>query len=206
MCCSSPRRRGFSLLETLIAVAVGAVLLTLLTQILIPGFRIWKQTRAVADIEHNARQAEAALRNAFLPTCAYSVTTLNAPDLQAVSFLDHGGSAAVGSYDPVEGRAYWRHMTIFKHVPGQDRLEQSSWTQAPLPTTSAFFFDIPQLRTACANPNARKVAEHVKSFEVQQPAGKHFRTFTLELEAGTPTGPHTLHHEFAMTPRTEASP
>lgn len=206
MCCSPGRRRGFSLLETLIAIAVGAVLLTLLTQILIPGFRIWKQTRAVADIEHNARQAEAALRQAFLPTCAYSVTTLDAPDLQAVSFLDHGGSAAVGSYDPVEGRAYWRHMTIFKHQPGQDRLERITWTQAPLPTTSAFYFDVPQLRTACATPVARKVAEKVKSFVVQQPAGKHFWTFTLELESNTPTGLHTLHHEFSMTPRIEASP
>ena len=43
--------RGVSLIEVLVAVGLLSLILTLLVQILLPGLRIWKHARAVADIE-----------------------------------------------------------------------------------------------------------------------------------------------------------
>ena len=193
---------GLSLLEVLIAVGLIGVLLSVIAQVLLPGFQIWKQTRARAEVEQAALLAEARIRGAFLPSTPDSVTVVAQPSLSAVSFLTHDGSDSVPSFDPVSGRTFWRAMTILKLDPTRKTLVRLRWEDAPLPTTDAFAFSQAELTAACSSGlKEEKWANHLDSFEVTPGSEKTRWNFVLTFTTDSPKGPIVARREFLLTPR-----
>lgn len=194
--------RGLSLLEVLIAIGLIGVLLSVIAQVLLPGFQIWKKTRARAEVEQAALLAEARIKRAFLPSTPDSVTIVNLPTLSAMSFLTHDGSDSVPSFDPVSGRTFWRAFTILKLDPAKKQLVRLRWEQPPLPTTDPFAFSQAELTTACSSGlKEERWASHLESFEVTPDSGETRWNFALTFTTNSPSGQLVARREFLLTPR-----
>ncbi|HIB65744.1 MAG TPA: hypothetical protein EYO33_11710 [Phycisphaerales bacterium] len=169
---------------------------------LLPGFQIWKQTRARAEIEQAALLAEARIRTAFLPSTPDSVTSVNQPTLSAVSFLTHEGSDSVASFDPVSGRTFWRTVTILKLDSAKRQLVRLRWGKPPLPTTEPFAFTQAELMAACSSGLVEeRWASHLDAFEVTPAREERQWNFVLTFTTDSPQGRIVARREFLLTPR-----
>lgn len=190
----------------LVAIGVIGILLVLLSKILIPGFRIWRQAQAVSELEQMSLLAQNRIKRAFLATCEDSVATLDLPHLQAVAFLDHEGTMAAASYSPTEGLTDWRSMAIFKLNRSTGVLSRLRWEHPPLPSSSAFALTTPQLTAACAQPESSHVASKMTTFRATPTNERRSWRFELEFSGTSVRGPLVIKNEFLLSPRVEASP
>lgn len=201
------RVRALSLAEVLIAVALLGILLLVQVRILIPGLRLWKQTRALSELEQQAMVVEAKLESALLGTVSDTITVLDTQDLQAMSFLNTEGSLTQSGYVETTGEVWCRSMTVFIYRPGSKRLSQLSWAENSgphaCPTTDLFAFTQAELQGICSSSEFKPkiVSDKVKSFKIVQGSNKGTWEVTLELEAQMPNGPHVIQRGFTVKPR-----
>ena len=194
-------RRGLTLIEILIAVALSGILLTILVKILIPGLQIWRQTEAVSEIEQNAMIAIAKIETALLNTTADSITVVNRADRQAVSCLDNEGTLTQPGYDGTTADIFWRSMIIFERNPSDNVLRQFQ-QEFPTPITTAFAFTESQLDAAVTAGSGRLVASKVTDFRLlPPPVDQHIWQLQLTLQNNTPRGLHTIEREINFVPR-----
>lgn len=177
----------------------------LLTRILIPGFQIWRHTQATSDLERLSFLTQVKLKQAFLATCDKSITTLDQPGLQAVSFLNHEGTLNEATYNPTEGVTEWRSMSVFKLDRSSGTLSLIRWEQSPLRTTKAFALTPTQLTAACLLPETRRVATKMRSLRLTQEPDKHTWRFQLVFAGTSPRGPIIVENDFALSPRVESN-
>lgn len=183
-------------------VALSGILLTLLIKVFLPGIQIWKQTQAKAALEQKALLCELRVTKAFRPSSAESVAFVSNSSLQAASCLSHEGDRQEIGFDPVEGKASWRSMTIFKLVPSEKVLKRLRWKEPPLRTTDTFHFTPTQLIAACGSGlEERKVADSVVFFQVTRVPERPIFEFEIGLETNTPRGPYQITKVFTVTPR-----
>jgi type II secretory pathway pseudopilin PulG len=195
------------LVEVLLAIALTGILLTVLSKILIPGFQIWKHTQAMSAVEQNGMLAELKIENALLGSTSNSITYIDEPNVQAVSFLNHEGTEGAPGYDGLSGKTLWQSMTCFKLDLSGDELVRLRWSESPLPTTEVFAFTPAQLLALCnSGQEGVRVAEKVRSLRVEKPSDQRAWTVTLELRTETPTGEKTLTKTFSVLPRIQELP
>lgn len=193
--------RAFSLIEVLIAVGLSGLLLVILSQVLIPGFQIWKLTQAVSELEQNGMLAEAKMETALLQTEGASIASVDSPSLQAISFLDTEGSETQTGYDSLTGRPLWRSMKVFKLQRDSGVLSQISWRGSPLPTSETFAFTPSQLANVCNSEESRRVAHKVTALRISPLPDQASWRVELELETETARGRHRVQRGFSVLPR-----
>ena len=192
--------RALSLIEVLVAVALSGLLLVILSQVLIPGFQIWKLTQAVSELEQNGMLAEIKMEAALLQTEAASISSVDQPNLQAISFLDTEGSETQTGYDSLTGRPLWRSMKVFKLQRNTGILSEMSWRGSPLSTSETFAFTPSQLTNVCNSQEGRRVAHKVTSLRII-PQTEGFWRVEIDLETDTPRGRHRVQRGFSVLPR-----
>ena len=198
---ANKRYRAVSLIEVLVAVALSGLLLVILTQILLPGFQIWKLTQAVSELEQNAMLAEVKMEAALLQTEGASISSVDEPNLQAISFLDTEGSETQMGYDSLTGRPLWRSMKVFKLQRDSGILSEFNWTGSPLPSSDTFAFTPSQLTNVCNSEESRRVAHKVTALRITPLPDQIFWRVELELETDTPRGRHQVQRGFSVLPR-----
>ena len=163
--------RGLSLIEVLVAMGLLSLIMVLLIQVLIPGFKIWNRARAIADMEQQAMIAEERIARAVLGSIAGSISSVNTGSLKAISMLGHAGSDGQMGYKSDSGNPDWDRMEIFFVRPADKTLYQTFWNENPGPSLPHDFNDddepfkltTAQLTSLCSNSGhqRRKLAEKV---------------------------------------------
>lgn len=206
---------GVTLIEILVAMGLLALILTLLVQVLLPGLRIWKHARALADIEQQCMVAEDRIARAVMATLGASIQSASGSGTQAVSMLGHGGSQAVAGYDTVTGDPHWKQVEVFYVRDADGILYQSFWDKTGGPSlpytfsSQAFQLTAPQLLTLSAGTGeaTRRLAEKVTRLSLT-PAGDETPAIESEgfvlrlaLTTNVPTGQRTVEREVFLVPR-----
>lgn len=201
------RPRGLSLVEVLVAAALLGLILLLLFQVLIPGLKLWRHTRAIAELEQQVMISQDKMMTSLMSTTAESISTLQDSDLRAFSSLTHKGSGLQPGYDPLTGRTVWREAAIFMLRPSNGELQWLAWRGSPsvpphsLPTHTPFAFTPSQLRTLCgAGLERRVLCEGTTQLQLSNPTDGQWR---LEIEASRAlsSGPHTVRRVLQVHPR-----
>ncbi len=213
--------RGMSLVEVLVALGLFALIMVLLSQIFLPGMRIWKRARAIADIEQQAMVAEERIVRSLMATAPDAVQSLNDPDLKAISFLGHRGQVGSPGYEPNTGNSDWKEVVIFYVKLSDGILYQVKWdgTGGPggysLPNQKSFRVSPADIRTVVNSGlgERRRLAEKVTDLSLD-PASENLRPavakgkehqFLLKLILSTPIAqrqePAEVLREVAVAPR-----
>lgn len=205
---------GVTLVELLVAMGLLALIMVLLIQIMIPGLRIWKHARAVADIEQQAMIAEDRIARALLTSVAGSIQSISSPSspsLHAISMLSHGGTSEDPGYDSTTGNPEWSQVEIF-YVRPPGTLYQTFWDGsggAALPYSfdddETFALKPAELASLCGNSGngERRLADKVTRLFLEPPSSDDEETFTLHLTLTTdvPQGRRSVQRELSLVPR-----
>jgi hypothetical protein len=197
-----------TLVELLVAMGLLALIIVLLVQVLVPGLRIWKHARAVADIEQQAMVAEERISRAVLSSVAGSVCSSSSPALQAIGMFSHGGTQSAAGYDSTNGNPRWREVDIFYVRPVQGVLYQTYWSGGALghpssPWEKSFRLTPAQLTGLCGasgHPD-RKVAEKVSALSIEQVPDEERFLLKLTLTTNVPTGTKSIQRDVSLVPR-----
>lgn len=178
-------RRGFTLGETLVGLAVVSVILTILLMVFSHSLRVWNLTQARSTDRSALMFAEKALSDDLSGSSADTLTVVTDPGLWAVSFLESR------RFDTLSGRPVWERLVVYSLVGGQ--LHRRTWTPPGppvlvrvLPSTVGFAITQAELRTLCATPDPQRrlIATGVDSVELAAQADGSWR---LTLQARTLT-------------------
>lgn len=153
---------GISLVEILVTMGLLSLIMLLLVQIMIPGFRIWNRARVVADLEQQAMISEDRIVRAISSTIGSSIRSTYVPPaapptLHAVSMMGHGGTYNVSGYNSVTGAPEWTRVELFYVRPADGVLYQASWdgTSPSLPydfDEAPFRLSVAHLTSLAGNP------------------------------------------------------
>lgn len=175
-------KRGLSLVELLVGLGLFALIMVLLSQVFLPGMRIWKRGRAIADIEQQAMVAEERIVRSLMATAPGAIQFLDDTDLKAISLLSHQGRAGSPGYEPTSGNSYWKEVLIFYVKFPEGILYQVNWdgTGGPggydLPDQRSFRMSPADIRTV-VNSNLgerHRLAEKVTGLNLN-PASENAR-------------------------------
>lgn len=197
------RPGGITLVETLVAVGLSGLLLVILSQVMIPGFQIWKQTQAVSELEQNAMVSEQRIKSVLIGTDGDSLQSVNTPSLQAISCLNNEGTLDQSGYDTATGQPLWRSQTIFCLRPQTGVLTQLRWVGPSYPTTDVTALTPAQLTNICNTTNGQRVAHKVRALRITRVPDQPIWNVELNLRADTPRGPLEINRGFAISPRIE---
>lgn len=179
------RRRGLTLLETMLAGALTGAVLLVCVQVLTPALRIWLLTQVQADTRTKGNLTYQRLFSDMRASTSSSVQTIAG----ACSFLGMGE----GGYDPVSGRPLYREVIVYQLQNGS--LYRKTWRpgQAPafphvLPSTQPFQLTPSELSSVCASAagQPRRLCTDVATFEVARDGTGWL--VTLDTEAWTQKG------------------
>lgn len=154
-------RRGFSLIEVVIAGAVGLLLLGLLVLVLAPSLRIWLRTQEDAEAQQAVAVVAARLREELRAANPESVHVRTNPT--AVLLLswknDQGGAEFTNL-----GEFLWQKRLVLYHR------DDAVWVQEEkLPAPSAEVEPV-RLTTFTPSPRDHRIARGVKEFTLARDA------------------------------------
>jgi len=196
------KRAGLTLVEVLIAVALTGLLLALLSQVLVPGFQVWKQTQFTSEVEQNGLLAEKRLVEALLATTQDSVGAYESGDFHALSCLAHEGTLDDPGYEELQGETFWQSMTVFKLDRSEERLTNIRWVQPPLPSSEVFALSAGDLAGICSSGRkGRLVARRVRGLRRLTAPEDKFETLELELSGRSAQGSVTVTRTVTVQPR-----
>lgn len=186
-------RKGFSLLEVMLAIGLLGLLTTVVMQVMTPGLRIFTLSQTLGEVETRSLAAHHKLTRELTASTPASVYWLEEPGLSSLTFL---AVDKEGGFDPASGAPVWRQQRAWFVRQGQ--LFRRTW-QPPepgltrtLPTTTAFALNAPEVRAVSSG--GRGLCQGVTRFEVT-PAGKGTFRVLLEVEARTQQERKLLHRE-----------
>lgn len=193
-----------------------ALIMTLLIQVLLPGLRIWKHARAVADIEQQCMVAEDRIARTVMATIGKSIQSTSNASVAAISMLSHGGTDALAGYDTTTGDPKWKQVEIF-HVLATDKiLYQSFWdkTAGPsfpytFPPAEPFALTGSQLVTLSGGTGEQthRLAENVTRLSLTPakneipPIDSEGYVLRMTLTTNVPTGQKSIEREVFLVPR-----
>ena len=125
-------RRGMTLVETLVAAALFAVVMTVLVQSLVPGLRAWSRGDRRAQLQNEADVALSRLRQDVLLTSSATLT-VTANQVQLLLPLGASGHPA---RDPVSGQLQWTRQETFYLAGGELKLQAVSFPPSASPPLS----------------------------------------------------------------------
>lgn len=126
----SKRASGVTLIELLVALGLLSLILTLLVQLLLPGFSLWKQARGLADLEQQCMVAEERIARSVLASISGSIQSASDTQRYAISMLGHGGTEAVAGYDTTTGDPLWKQVEIFTVSRDNGILYHTFWNDS----------------------------------------------------------------------------
>ncbi|HXE73521.1 MAG TPA: prepilin-type N-terminal cleavage/methylation domain-containing protein [Candidatus Nitrosotenuis sp.] len=184
---------GLTLVEILVALAVGGLALLLASQLLAPATRIWRINQARSAVEQTSIVLETRLVREILPSTADSVTTLASPP--ALSFLTPGG------YDERTGRPIWSGFVIYcldrdnrilyrKLWPNPDLPVQEPPLPYTFPTEEAVQLTPEELERVCTTCNGteRPVAYSITGFTAELESAQGLLTLAARYASETSLG------------------
>lgn len=177
-------RRGFTLIEILLAGALGVMVLYVLIALLIPALRVSAQGTDRVELDQRAALLEGRLTRALKATCRSGVGWLvagwsgvgEAPE-QAERFLTvHSLRGALS-----DSRQDWSNgLTVFHWKEGQLTESSLTLTEAPVKAVTLSWSELASQSLA----PARLVMKDVRSFSAHLSEGPRVN-YTLVLEKGT---------------------
>lgn len=153
------RRRGFSLIEVLIAGAVGLLLLLVLVMVLTPSLRIWLRTQEDSEAQQAVAVVVARLREEMKAAHPDSVHVSSDP--AALLLLSWKGDDGGPSFSPL-GEFLWRKRLAIYHRDGE------VWVQEePLPAPAT---EVEPLRATTFTPGPRdhRIARHIQELTLSR--------------------------------------
>lgn len=148
-------RRGFSLIEVVIAGAVGLLLLGLLVLVLAPALRIWLRTQEDAEAQQAVAVVAARLREELRAANPESVHLLADPT--AVLLLSWKNDVGGAEFTPL-GEFLWQKRLVLYHR------DDAVWVQeVKLPAPSSEVEPV-RLTTFTPSPQDHRIARGVKEF------------------------------------------
>ncbi|MBI3928956.1 MAG: prepilin-type N-terminal cleavage/methylation domain-containing protein [Armatimonadetes bacterium] len=189
-------RRGFSLVEVVVASGLLGLLTLVLALLLTPGLRIWNLSQTRSEAEQAMMLAEGHLGEELMETAPSSVQTVDDPGLSALSFLSPG-SNPVEAYDPITGAPTWRQLVVYYLSSGTLYRKQWQTGSTPplpyvLPASKPFQVQPDELRLLCVpDGTERRVCAGLDELELFVP-GDGTLILSLEVNLETQNGPETF--------------
>jgi hypothetical protein len=199
--------------ELLVAIGLLSLILVLLVQVLLPGLRVWKHARAVADMEQQAMVAEERIARAVLATVGVSIASASNPAVKAVSMLGHGGTAATPGYRSDTGNPDWKQVEIFFVQTANRTLYQTSWDGSALSLPYDFedgtfrLTPVELIGLASTSGQRHRLAEKVTDLRLSPaadetpPIASEGFVLRLALTADVPRGQKSIERQVFLVPR-----
>jgi type II secretory pathway component PulJ len=146
------RRRGFSLVENMLATGLFSLVTLLAVQLFTPCLKIFKQDQGQARLDETALVTSRTIEREVKPSTINSLTTSS----QAFSFLEGE------SFDPTSGNPIWQNFVVYYFQNG--KLWRKVWTPVGFPTMQSARLSAAQLAVAVATVTG---TEHVVTQSVQ---------------------------------------
>ncbi len=203
------RTGGFSLIETMAATALLAIVLTIAYNILVPILHIWQRNRAQGDMEQAGLILQTRLLQDMRPSDAASLTTITSPP--AFSFLSTG-HASMGGYDTATGRPVWQTYVCYCLDTENQVLYRKEWpnpTPPPLPvlpvllpTDNATPLTTAQLQALATTENGTetRAAWYVSNIAVAKGSGAWI-DIDVQMSIPATGGDETADHQFSVEMR-----
>lgn len=133
-------KRGFTVAELLITMALVLLLAGLAFKLLVPAVAVWKATQAQATLEETALVISSKIVRDVERSTPATVTPITPADpttgLQAVAFASTGEDGSADSYDPSTGLPLWQFYVVYYVPAGRHDLYRKLWPVPWLPAAS----------------------------------------------------------------------